>query len=59
MDVSPPSESVPLGETTQATQQPSESVATEEEETSPERTGPPSEASSQDWDKLTDPGATS
>jgi len=29
---------------------------TEEEETSPTRGGPPSEASSQDWDKVTDPG---
>ena len=29
----------------------------QEQETSPERTGPPSEASSQEWDKLTDPGS--
>lgn len=28
----------------------------EDEETSPVRGGPPSETSSQDWDKLTDPG---
>ena len=27
----------------------------QEQETSPERTGPPSEASSQEWDKVTDP----
>lgn len=27
-----------------------------EDETSPTRRGPPSEASSQEWDKLTDPG---
>lgn len=32
-------------------------VEEQEQETSPERTGPPSEASSQDWDKLTDPGS--
>jgi import receptor subunit TOM20 len=30
---------------------------TEDEETSPTRRGPPSEASSQEWDKVTDPGA--
>ncbi|KAF7798911.1 hypothetical protein EIP86_010139 [Pleurotus ostreatoroseus] len=29
-----------------------QSFAVEEDETSPERTGPPSEASSQDWDKV-------
>ena len=34
-------------------------AAEEEQETSPERTGPPSEASSQDWDKVTDPGSQS
>ena len=28
----------------------------EEDETSPIRGGPPSETSSQEWDKLTDPG---
>ena len=35
-----------------------QSFAVEEDETSPERTGPPSEASSQDWDKVTDPGVS-
>ncbi|THH15205.1 hypothetical protein EW146_g5224 [Bondarzewia mesenterica] len=30
---------------------------TSEDETSPSRRGPPSEASSQDWDKVTDPGS--
>ncbi|TCD70437.1 hypothetical protein EIP91_003518 [Steccherinum ochraceum] len=35
------------------------SVASEEEdETSPTRTGPPSETSSQEWDNVTDPGAS-
>ena len=52
LDVSQSPESVPEDEA----QQPTE--AAEEDETSPERTGPPSEASSQEWDKLTDPGAT-
>lgn len=28
-----------------------------DEETSPERSGPPSETSSQDWDQVTDPGS--
>ncbi len=37
----------------------SHEIALEEDETSPERGGPPSEASSQDWDKLTDPGSVS
>ena len=31
----------------------------EEQETSPERAGPPSEASSQEWDRVTDPGSQS
>jgi mitochondrial import receptor subunit TOM20 len=31
-------------------------ISDEEEETSPTRGGPPSETSSQEWDKLTDPG---
>lgn len=35
-----------------------QSITVEEDETSPERTGPPSEASSQDWDKVTDPGVS-
>lgn len=30
-----------------------------DEETSPVRGGPPSEASSQEWDKVTDPGSNS
>jgi mitochondrial import receptor subunit TOM20 len=34
-------------------------AAEEEQETSPERTGPPSEASSQEWDRVTDPGSQS
>jgi import receptor subunit TOM20 len=29
----------------------------EDDEMSPVRTGPPSETSSQEWDKLTDPGS--
>lgn len=29
----------------------------DEDETSPVRGGPPSESSSQEWDKLTDPGS--
>jgi import receptor subunit TOM20 len=29
----------------------------EDEDTSPTRGGPPSETSSQEWDKVTDPGA--
>ena len=29
----------------------------EEVETSPTRSGPPSETSSQEWDRLTDPGS--
>lgn len=33
-----------------------QNVPSEEEETSPSRSGPPSETSSQEWDKLTDPG---
>ncbi|CCM05579.1 uncharacterized protein FIBRA_07806 [Fibroporia radiculosa] len=33
------------------------SEASEEDETSPVRTGPPSETSSQEWDRLTDPGS--
>ena len=36
-----------------------EETEEQEQETSPERTGPPSEASSQEWDKLTDPGSQS
>ncbi len=31
--------------------------AVDEAETSPTRTGPPSETSSQEWDQLTDPGS--
>lgn len=31
--------------------------AADEAETSPTRTGPPSETSSQEWDQLTDPGS--
>ncbi|KAH9844112.1 MAS20-domain-containing protein [Rhodofomes roseus] len=31
--------------------------ASDEDETSPTRSGPPSEASSQEWDRLTDPGS--
>ena len=56
MEVSQTSESEPAGDTQQPAAEAAE--AAEEEETSPERTGPPSEASSQDWDKLTDPGVT-
>ena len=36
-------------------EQPEESA--EEAETSPTRSGPPSETSSQEWDQLTDPGS--
>lgn len=36
-----------------------QSVASEDEdETSPTRTGPPSETSSQEWDNVTDPGSS-
>lgn len=36
-----------------------QSVASEDEdETSPTRTGPPSESSSQEWDNVTDPGSS-
>jgi import receptor subunit TOM20 len=44
LDVSSPSSSI-------------ERELPEEDESSPVRTGPPSEASSQEWDKLTDPGS--
>src|ERR1700733_6712106 len=44
LDVSSPSSSV-------------ERELPEEDESSPVRTGPPTEASSQEWDKLTDPGS--
>ncbi|KAJ3488798.1 hypothetical protein NLI96_g2585 [Meripilus lineatus] len=33
-----------------------QNASSEEDETSPSRSGPPSETSSQEWDKLTDPG---
>ncbi|KAI0346773.1 MAS20-domain-containing protein [Trametopsis cervina] len=39
-----------------AKQSPSQTRDDEAAETSPERSGPPSETSSQDWDRLTDPG---
>lgn len=48
MDVSTPS-SPPLGGERR--------VASDEDEISPTRTGPPSETSSQEWDRLTDPGS--
>ena len=48
LDVSEPSSKAPaIDEADEADEQ--------ELETSPERTGPPSEASSQEWDKVTDP----
>lgn len=47
LDVSAPA-SNPSGDVDETEEQ--------EQETSPERAGPPSEASSQDWDKVTDPG---
>lgn len=34
-------------------------TASDDGETSPTRTGPPSETSSQEWDRLTDPGSQS
>ena len=53
LDVSPaPSEA----EATATIVEP-EATLDDEEETSPERTGPPSETSSQDWDRLTDSGS--
>ena len=41
---------------TPATDSPQRGHLSDEDE-SPTRTGPPSETSSQDWDKLTDPGS--
>ena len=58
MEVSQTSEPKPSGDTQQPAEATEAAEAAEEDETSPERTGPPSEASSQEWDKLTDPGAT-
>ena len=58
LDVSADSSSQPL-----APEVPLAAKLQEEEEevpeTSPERSGPPSETSSQDWDRLTDPGSQS
>lgn len=34
-------------------------IASDEDETSPTRSGPPSETSSQEWDRLTDTGSQS
>ena len=50
LDVSEPSSSGILGTDAETADESEE----QEQETSPERSGPPSETSSQDWDKLAD-----
>lgn len=52
LDVSEPSSSGMLG--TDAAADETEEAEEQEQDTSPERSGPPSETSSQDWDKLAD-----
>ena len=39
--------------------EPESAPSEQEDETSPTRTGPPSETSSQEWDNVTDPGSMS
>lgn len=55
LDVSPSSQPAESGELPKI--HVSEEGEEDEDETSPERTGPPSETSSQEWDNVTDPNS--